>query len=402
MGIKRRVAFQISGVRILLSYQAKLSLFLILFIFFQSNIFSQIQLTDSTVENKNYNISLIMPFCSKQILENPNHKNAELGNSCREYYQGLLLAADTLTKSGMKLTLSVFDTEKDSSKFLHILKKDIVQNADLIFGPANKDAQLSIIKFAAEKNKFHISPLFTFTKTKIEDPFLISANPDFSFYADFLVSRLNNSVGECNLIVISGKSSSSKIFADRMKILIKPESGIKLKVLEFSKHADVKKYYSTTRPNQIVVTCDEEYMIDATLKSIIDTLGEYDITTFGLRSWLDFKTINPEKWESANINIITPYFVDYAQKIVSEFVEKYRSKYNTEPSEYAICGYEQFLFFMKGLENTKGNLHLLENQKAQRLLSNQYLIKKKFDGQGLQNTSLHLLKWKENKLAEAK
>jgi hypothetical protein len=80
-------------------------------------------------------IVMLMPFCSKKILANPNHSDAQLSNLSREYYQGAMIAADSLERAAIPILLSVFDTENDSLVLVSLLKKNALKEADFILGP---------------------------------------------------------------------------------------------------------------------------------------------------------------------------------------------------------------------------------------------------------------------------
>ena len=86
-------------------------------------ILSIVALTAFAQNKKSNNVSLVLPFNSKQIIENPNYKGVELGNICREYYQGVLVALDSFERAEISVRLSVFDTEDDSVTLLNIMKK---------------------------------------------------------------------------------------------------------------------------------------------------------------------------------------------------------------------------------------------------------------------------------------
>ena len=51
------------------------------------------------------------------------------------YLEGLIIATDSLRKTGMKINLFVYDTENDSSKVQDIIDAGELKNIDLIFGP---------------------------------------------------------------------------------------------------------------------------------------------------------------------------------------------------------------------------------------------------------------------------
>ncbi|MES2382834.1 MAG: ABC transporter substrate-binding protein [Bacteroidota bacterium] len=357
---------------------------LLILLCFAINVFAQ---SDTVIR-----VALIMPFCGKQLIHSPNNKNAELANACREYYQGMLIACDTLRKAGYDIEITVFDTERDSVKFLKILNKEEVQNAHFIIGPVVKEGQLMMQNYNNKKNAYQLSPLFTFTKTKINNPKSISAYPDLSFYADYVYAHLTNLIGTGNLIVLTGKDAADKALANRFKELSKPGAGIKVKTLELTKKAELDKLFSVDKPNTILFACDDESQINAVLNTLNDTTVDYKISTYGLRKMLDFKSIDLALWENCNMHIVTPFYVDYSKELAKKFIETYRIYYETEPSEYAIVGYDQFFYSMYVYKQTNGNLKKAHKVAAIPLMSNQFLYKEKTETQGLQNGYLNILK----------
>lgn len=345
-------------------------------------------------------IALLMPFCGKDLIQNPNHKNAELGNACREYYQGMLIAADTLKKAGYQLEITVTDTERDTIKFKKALLSESVQNADFIIGPVVKEGQIMMQNFKNKKGAMHLSPLFTFTKTKINDPRVISAYPDLNYYGNYLIQYLNKTEATGNLIVLVGKDASDKSLAAYLKQMVKPEFGYKFKQLDLAKHNEIGKLLSTDKDNFIFLASDEETQINAALKSIADTSSYFKISTFGLRKIADFKIVNSSFCLGANLHIITPFFIDYNNTETKNFISTYRNYYETEPNEYAFVGFDQIIMCLNTYYQTNGTFKDLQKVKPVKLLGNKYLIKEKLDASGYQNSYMHILKFTSDGLVE--
>ncbi len=338
-------------------------------------------------------IALLMPFCAKNINQNANHKNADLGNACREYYQGLLIAADSLKNAGNNIEITVFDTERDTVKFKKILQNDAVLNADLIIGPVVKEGQIMMQKKKKKKNAYHLSPLFTFTKTKINDPKSISAYPDLNYYAEYLVNYLNKIDATGNLIVVYGKDASDKMLSNYLKQIVKPEMDLNLKQADINKPNDVLLQFDRIKNNYVFLACDDESQINSILKTIADTNNNFKETTFGLRKIIDFKDLNLEDWEATNLHIITPFYINYNDSLTKKFITTYRNYHETEPNEYAFVGYDQFIMTVSSYIQTKGTFSKLNELKPFDLLANKYLLKEKTDLPGIQNSFLHILKY---------
>ncbi len=345
-------------------------------------------------------IALLMPYCAEEINQNPNHKNAELGNACREYYQGLLIATDSLKNAGYNIEITVFDTERDTIKFKKILNNDAVQNADFIIGPVIKEGQLMMQHFKNKKNAFHLSPLFTFTKTKINDEKAISAYPDLTYYADYFVNYLIKKSAIGNLIILVGKDASDKSLANYLKQIVKPEFPLKVKQIDLAKVTDIYKNLSKENDNFIFIASDDENQINAALKMIADTSNTFKMNTFGLRKILDFNIINTEYWLKCNLHIISPFYIDYSNLLTKKFIETYRNYYETEPNEFAFVGYDQFITTISTFAQTNGSFKDLNKIAPFSLMSNRYLLKEKNNTAGLQNSYLHILKYSDEGLFE--
>src|SRR6478736_6271073 len=89
----------------------------------------------ATAQTRDNKVVLLMPFCSKLTLENPTNSYVQLSNLSREYYQGALLAVDSIKKLEIKLSLTVLDTQNDSVITANLMKKQAVRDCDLIIGP---------------------------------------------------------------------------------------------------------------------------------------------------------------------------------------------------------------------------------------------------------------------------
>jgi len=356
---------------------------------------------ESIAQNKSMiKIALLMPFCAEEINQNPNHKNADLGNACREYYQGLLIAADSLKIAGFNIEITVFDTEKDTLKFKKMLNNEAIQNADFIIGPVIKEGQLMMQNFKNKNNSFHLSPLFTFTKTIINDQRAISAYPDLTFYADYFVNYLNKNSSVGNIVVLVGKDVSDKLLANYLKQIVKPEFPLKVKQIDIAKVTDIYKNLSKENDNFIFIASNDENQINAALKMIADTSNAFKMNTFGLRKILDFNIINTEYWLKSNLHIISPFYIDYSNLLTKKFIETYRIYYETEPNEFAFVGYDQFIMTLSTFVQTNGSFKDLNKIAPHSLLANRYLLKEKNNASGLQNSYLHILKYSDEGLVE--
>ncbi|MFI5221688.1 MAG: ABC transporter substrate-binding protein [Bacteroidia bacterium] len=354
--------------------------------------------TFSFAQKRSVNVSMVLPFCSKQIIANPNCYNAQLGNLCREYYQGALLALDSFERARVSIHLTVFDTENDSFALLKIIQKPIFKESELIFGPVTLNHNKVVSSFAKEKGIFHISPLMTFTKTKLADSNFICIHPDIMMYAKFIFDYIRSiSKDTANIIVVSDKSSFDHNFTAAFKPLFPTVKTVKVKYLEYEKNIDIIKYLSLNTGNHIIIPSSHEVNVVNVLKSIKDTDDTFLMTTYGFPHWFEFKDPDYNIWQRMNTTIITPYFVDYDNEQVKKFVMAYREKFYTEPSEAAFEGYDQMLLL--GNENAKNGKQMMMQMENKMFhgLSSDYIFKRQPEG-NWQNFYLNAVKLDDMKM----
>ena len=105
-----------------------------------------------------YNVALLLPFFSQMINEEmgvpldtiaeegtyvPLQRQQGLrGKSFAEFYEGFLLAVDSMKKTGFSVNLHVYDTERDTMKTKKIVRDMSLIQPDLIIGPVySEDVQ---------------------------------------------------------------------------------------------------------------------------------------------------------------------------------------------------------------------------------------------------------------------
>ena len=96
-------------------------------------------------------VALILPFMLDENTVTPTADQAKMV----EFYEGFLLAVDSLRDSGVSLELYVFDSGDASRSLSPILEKEEMANMDIIFGPMHAPH----VAQAADFSRAHAIPL---------------------------------------------------------------------------------------------------------------------------------------------------------------------------------------------------------------------------------------------------
>lgn len=330
-----------------------------------------------------------MPFCSELTLQNPTNSNAMLGNLCREYYQGALIAADSLSAAGLSLQISVFDTENDSLVLVGLLKKQAIKDADLIIGPVLQGGNKVMSEFTKGKELYHVSPLMTFSKTKIQDPNFVAANPSLPYYAKLVIDHIKSVDPSGTIVVVSDKSSLDKTITTAIKQLQATQKVAKIRLVDYTIGMDVQPYIAALGNTHFILPTSSEATVKGFLHGVKDTSMFRTVSVYGFPQWLDFKSPEYVLWQQAHVRIATPFFIDYEHPEVKHFVSAYRERFYTEPTEAAFKGYDQLLFFGSGISN--GGSKFLTKADTSNALHTTFKFTKQEDKSGFQNMFLNII-----------
>lgn len=308
-----------------------------------------------------------------------------------EFYQGVLIAVDSLKKQGVNIQLFTYDTAPDTNKVKQILALPQMRAVDLIIGPAYASNLQLVSDFSLRHQIKMIYPLSSVNPYLNTNPYLFQVNAEdtmlYHRYSDYIVKQQPN-----NRIVLIKYAVPDK---NEIKLAAEIKNKLYLKYLPMGVMPDyveiafseqnvqgLEALLSKDKLNVVVIPSPGE----ADVSKIITTLHGVSKSTvvkvklIGFGNWLRFQTINAEEVHDLDTHILTPYVLDHSNAAVSRFSAKYRAWYHTEPfavapyfirpgqnarySRYGIWGFDVAYFFIdarvkygKQFEYCLNNLH---------------------------------------------
>ena len=102
-----------------------------------------------------YKVALMLPlyleeieFGDGDILKNPDNSVNFLPFQFIQFYQGFLMAADSLAKEGFRAEVYVYDVDQQISKTIKVLQQEELKDMDLIIGPLFRTSFKYVSNFA--------------------------------------------------------------------------------------------------------------------------------------------------------------------------------------------------------------------------------------------------------------
>lgn len=305
-----------------------------------------------------YSVSVLMPFMVNTLEPSAGTKRNQ---NVLDFYEGMKLAADTLSKQGVKVSLRAYDTERNVNKIKSVLNTDELKNTDLMVGPFFQEEVKPLQDFSLAAGVNMFNPLHN----NLE---LIGSNP-YAFLFQPSLETMGRKAGE--FLSVNAKKKTCLIFYGTtrrdstlaasfaaaakekgMKImashrLSREQSGNILTILatptEFDDYKNPKQFSLKKDSLGAIFVASDDALIYAKVISGIETRGD-QVPVLGSESWLEQHTIDLEKFQNLPITLVAPNFVDTGRPYARAFTRKYVKTHGRTPTAYASTGYELMLF----------------------------------------------------------
>jgi hypothetical protein len=303
-----------------------------------------------------YAVSLLLPFMVGTLEPTPGRKRNQL---VLDFYEGMKMAADTLSKQGINISLRAYDTERNTEKIKKILETEELKNTDLIVGPFFPEEN-KIVQDFSQANKINIIHPFS-NNTEI-----ISANPyGFLFQpsaetlgkkaAEFIQARRKKSM------VFYGTGKKDSVMAANF-IQHAGEKGLKILGAEKVNNKDTRKitdilatpteFDEFKYPIQFTLKRDslhsvfvatDDPLIYTKIVGAVQTRGDSTLL-IGSENWLDDNAIDFEKYQAMGIILAAPNFTAFRNPAFKAFELQFLRKHGRTATNVARMGYEFMLF----------------------------------------------------------
>ena len=341
-------------------------------------------------------ISLILPFGLDHAVAGQKYTPAKLkmANMSVEYYQGFKLALDSLTATGSNYKLQIFDSKDDAAQAHSLGLNPQVKASEIIVGPVFPDDVKAFTAMLTSARKPIVSPLSPASPATFKNQNLITMTPPLEYHAMGAATYIAKSIKPKKVFILNSGFSEEKLYISPFKRTLDSLSKRKIQVVIVTivrgNLTPLVKQLSATDPNIFIVPSTKQPFLMVTLRSL-DTLNKkFPVTLFGHPNWEKYAFLKAAMLQRLNTYVTSADKVDYRTRETQIFLRNYRRAYHAEPTDFAIKGFDQGMYFGKLLADGE-NLNKPDLQDFTGLHNSFHFIKK--PGQGWINTHVDILRY---------
>lgn len=282
-----------------------------------------------------------------------------------EFLEGSLLAIDSMTSSGMKLDIRIYDTKRSMFRTRQILDNPEMENMDLIIGPFYT-YNLELVSEFARKNRIPLVTPFNSNDSLLNDnPYLIQPNPSFKTELKYDANFIGRLYDRNLVFVHTGDTSQLKqvefykqlLFDELEKYSMLEDVQFKEVVLLNNNTDALIHAMSPDLNNLVILPSTDEAFASQVATRLYYELPNYSIELFGSSYWVGFDDIDISYIHALGLIISHMIWYDYSDPDYASFLSKYRKNFYREPgaftrngSSFAVTGYDLSLYFLSALK----------------------------------------------------
>ncbi|HKI88183.1 MAG TPA: LysM peptidoglycan-binding domain-containing protein [Draconibacterium sp.] len=279
-----------------------------------------------------------------------------------QFYEGVMLAVDSMKNAGMNIQLNVYDTERNADSIRQFIYSSDFLETDLIIGPVYPNVQNEVADIAAKNHIPIISPLASQSNELNGNPYYFQVNPDRNYLAVKTAELIADEYFNSNFVVVktsnyAGTPEGRIVNLIQEKLynsgLLNQPNGVTFSVYDFENEGPfgLRRILSHSKENVIYIPSSNEGEISVAVSNIFNLVDDYSITLIGSNRYQQYKSIEIEKFHDLKLKFIAPYWVDYQKPSTIDYIEKFKSNFYTEPDNFGMQGYDVTFYFLNAFKN---------------------------------------------------
>ena len=318
-------------------------------------------------------VAVLAPIYIDSAFENNTYKLGEnfipqYILSGLDFYNGVMLAIDSLQKESSPIEVSIYDTKKTHQTLNELCGQMKKMNFSLIIASlTNSLEQSTFSAFSFDNNIPLISVTYPNDAYLNTNPFFVLLNSTLKTHTEAIYSYAQKNYRKDNIVFLTKKGFlEEKVWKDfsRQDTLAK-QNRLKYKLLELEDNfnpTDLLNLLDSMKQNLIICGSFSQ-PFGVKLVQSISAAKSYKSTIIGMPNWDGFRELNKEIANGVEIINTSPFNFSRNDKTGFAIANMYKEKYFARPSDMVFKGFESMYHFSHLLLQHQNDLinHLSDN-----------------------------------------
>lgn len=317
------------------------------------------------------------------------------------FYQGALLALDSLKNEGVSCDVHFFDTENNANRVKELATNDTVEHSNLIIGPFYR-SNFKVISQTARENVIPIvSPVKLSNKVLLSNPTAVKVYSNNAAHIINMAKYIYQHYADSNVILMNTAHYKDRNALDLFKKHINKWRADKqrdtlpqIDIYTFKKERIAPLLQDSTH-YVFVLPSKEQVWVTQFLTYLNDVYRAgrgIEFTVFGLEKWLSYDNLNTTMLQNLNVHFNSSRYINYQDPKVIDLTKKYRHVYHTDLDEFSLLGFDVTYYFVKKLHQKRKQFITSLPEVNDSMLSTRYNFIQLGEESGFENKSSFIFK----------
>ncbi|MBR6621338.1 MAG: LysM peptidoglycan-binding domain-containing protein [Bacteroides sp.] len=289
-----------------------------------------------------------------------------------EYYEGFLMALDSLKERGVSVDLYTYDSGNTQASVKQILNKPEMAGMDIIFGPAHTDQVKPMSDFAQKNNIRLVIPFTSKSNEVFNNPSVYQINTPQSYLYSEVYEHFLRKFSGANIIFLdaaTGDEDKAEFIKGMKDELQSKQMTFKELKGEMINPDGLKLVVDSLRENVVIPTSGKNIALIKILPQLVVTTREhpnYNMKLFGYPEWQTYTNDHLASFYEMDTYFYSSFYTNNLFPAAIQFTQAFRKWYskdmaNTYP-KYGMLGFDTAFFFLQGLHRYGSNMEDNMNQ----------------------------------------
>ena len=299
---------------------------------------------------KTVKAAIILPFLGKNVQSETSRMV--------EYYEGFLLAVDSLKRTGTSIDLYTYNSGSDAATVNALLKRSELKDMDIIFGPLYQQQIKPLADFADRNDIRLVIPFTSKDNTVFRNPSVYQINTPQSYFYSEVYDHFTRQFPNANVVFIEA-TQGSKDKAEFIKGLKDELRDRRIAFKSLKEDATPESLAATLVPgksNIFIPTSGSNLTLIKILPQLtllVRNQPEHEIHLFGYPEWQTYTKDHLDTFFELDTYFYSSFYTNNLLPAAINFMRSYRRWYRKDMEErypkYGMLGFDTGFFFLKGL-----------------------------------------------------
>lgn len=342
-----------------------------------------------------YRIDVLAPLYLTELVQDGKVRSGRLPDKVLnplKFYEGMLIAADTLKKLGYKLDLYVYDVSDELESPATLANTDAFAGSDMILGLLSSSDFPLVATYARNHHINFVSALSPSSQGITDNPYFTLLQPTLETHCTAIEENIYKKYGNISPVMmyrtkVQVDSNAYGYFTSNNAIEYRTMSCDVMPTQE-----QILPMLNKVGKNVIVLPILSDKYAETILTNLYKWFPEYDFEVWGMPSWDNMASLRKsDAYPNVVVYFTSPFYFDATTASGMAVANAYKRKFGGKVDNMVFRGYET-MFWYAYLLKKYGNIYnvqLWDNGGAPFTRFDIKLVKNK-DGQLMYSENKHV------------